>query len=144
MTTAPDTRFRRYRSSPANGVDRRAFISSTALLAVGLAATACGGTSGRSTAKAVPDQDLVARFAKYRVASEPNGDLAKVVWPPYVTNGPAEVKTLYEFQVTHGELMRWMPCYCGCGSAGHKSNRDCYIKSVRGDGSVVFDSMAPT
>jgi hypothetical protein len=38
-----------------------------------------------------------------------------------------------------------MPCYCGCGkNAGHRSNRDCYIKSVRADGSVIFDSMAPT
>jgi len=126
-------------------MDRRDFLSSATLLTLGLGATACGGGSGSASSKAQPKSDLAARFAKYRVASEPNGDLAKVVWPSYVTDGPAEVKTLYEFQVTHGELMRWMPCFCGCGkSAGHKSNRDCYIKSVGSDGSVVFDSMAPT
>jgi hypothetical protein len=71
--------------------------------------------------------------------------VAKVVWPSFVTDAPAEVKTLYEFQITHGELMKYMPCYCGCGqSAGHQSNRDCYVQKVSPDGSVVLDSMAPT
>lgn len=128
-------------------MDRRDFLSTATLLTLGLGAAACGGGGGGGSASSttVRKDALAARFATYRVASEPNGDLAKVVWPSYVTDGPAEVKTLYEFQVTHGDLMKWMPCYCGCGqSAGHKSNRDCYIKSVRADGSVVFDSMAPT
>jgi hypothetical protein len=90
-------------------------------------------------------QDFSARFAAYEPAPEPNGDLKKVVWPDYVLNGGAEVRQLYEFQVTHGELMRYMPCFCGCGqNAGHRSNRDCYIRRVNPDGSVVFDSMAPT
>ena len=84
-------------------------------------------------------------FAQYEPASEPNGDLSKVVWPDYVLNAPPEVKELYEFQVTHGDLMRWMPCFCGCGrTAGHRSNRDCYIRRVNADGSVLFDPMAPT
>ena len=126
-------------------MDRRDFLSSATLLALGLGAAACGGGGGSASSTAVPKADPAARFAKYRVASEPNGNLAKVVWPSYVTDAPAEVKTLYEFQVTHGDLMKWMPCYCGCGkNAGHRSNRDCYIKSVRADGSVTFDSMAPT
>jgi hypothetical protein len=38
-----------------------------------------------------------------------------------------------------------MPCFCGCGqNAGHRRNRDCYVRQIRKDGSVVFDSMAPT
>jgi hypothetical protein len=126
-------------------MDRRDFLSSATLLALGAGAAACGGGSGSASSTTQPERDLAARFAKYRVASEPNGDLANVVWPSFVADAPAEVKTLYEFQVTHGNLMKWMPCYCGCGqNAGHKSNRDCYVKSVRADGSVVFDSMAPT
>ena len=64
--------------------------------------------------------------------------------PDYVTAAAPEVKTLYEFQITHGELMRYMPCFCGCGQSGHKSNRDCFIKSVRQDGRVEFETMAPT
>ncbi len=126
-------------------MDRRDFLSSAALLALGAGAAACGGASGGASSKAATRADFAARFAKYRVASEPNGNLAQVVWPSYVTNAATEVKTLYEFQITHGDLMKWMPCFCGCGqNAGHRSNRDCYIKCVHADGSVVFDSMAPT
>lgn len=89
--------------------------------------------------------DFSARFAGFAVADEPNGDLAKVVWPDFVSKAGPEVKALYEFQITHGELMRWMPCFCGCGqSSGHRSNRDCYVQQVNADGSVVLDSMAPT
>ena len=89
--------------------------------------------------------DVSARFAGFAVAEEPNGDLAKVVWPDFVTQAEPEVKALYAFQITHGELMRWMPCFCGCGqSAGHRNNRDCYVQAVNLDGSVALDAMAPT
>jgi Protein of unknown function with PCYCGC motif len=119
-----------------------------------LVAAGCGGDeqqaaptteSTTSAPTATEPAGFDERFAQYGVADEPNGDLAKVVWPDYVLNAPPEVKELYEFQVTHGDLMRWMPCFCGCGqSAGHRSNRDCYIRRVNADGSVVFDPMAPT
>lgn len=88
--------------------------------------------------------DLEARFAAFRAAPEPNGDLSKVVWPDYVLQAGGDVQELYAFQVTNGPLMRYIPCFCGCGGDGHRSNRDCYVKSVGADGSVVFDSMAPT
>lgn len=89
------------------------------------------------------DEDFSARFAQFEPADEPNGDLSKVEWQSFVTDG--EVRSLYEFQITHGELMRFMPCFCGCGAeAGHRNNRDCYVREVRTDGSVVLDSMAPT
>lgn len=107
---------------------------------------AVGGVGCSSSRNESPGtQDFSARFAKYKAAPEPNGDLAKVVWPSYVTDAGPEVKRLYEFQITHGELMRYMPCFCGCGAfAGHRSNRDCYVRLVNHDGSVVFDDMAPT
>ena len=90
-------------------------------------------------------KDNSARFSEFEAADEPNGDISKVDWPSFVTEGDPEVRRLYEFQITHGELMRYMPCFCGCGqNAGHRSNRDCYVKSVNADGSVVLDSMAPT
>ena len=109
-----------------------------------IAAGGCGGSS-EGTATAVGEFPHEARFAQYEPAPEPNGDLDKVVWPDYVLNAPPEVKRLYEFQVTHGQLMRYIPCFCGCGrNNGHRSNRDCYVRRVNPDGSVVFDSMAPT
>jgi Protein of unknown function with PCYCGC motif len=108
-----------------------------------LVVAGCGG-SGRPTTS-VGTSGFETRFAQYKPAPEPNGDLDKVVWPDYVLEAPPEVKELYEFQVTHGDLMRYMPCFCGCGqNNGHRSNRDCYVQRVNPDGSVVFDSMAPT
>jgi hypothetical protein len=116
----------------------------------GVLLTACGapGQQGASRPAAEPTNgagDFSERFASFEVADEPNGDLSQVVWPDFVTQAGAEVKQLYEFQITHGELMRWMPCFCGCGqSDGHRSNRDCYVQAVKTDGSVVLDAMAPT
>lgn len=128
-------------------VSRRRFLE-LGLTTVGTATVlaACGGSSSSrgGTGDSAP-RDLASRYAQYQPADEPNGDLSKVVWPAFVTDAGPEVKRLYEFQVTHGEVMRYMPCFCGCGrGAGHRSNRDCYIKQVNADGSVVFDSMAPT
>lgn len=102
-----------------------------------------GGDESRRTSE--PSADFSDRFAGYGPATEPNGDLSKVVWPDYVLDAGPAIKRLYEFQVENGDLMRYMPCFCGCGStAGHRSNRDCYVKDVNADGSVVFDPMAPT
>ena len=124
---------------------RRHFL---VLGAASIATVSAGGCSSRSSGSSgAPEatNDYSARFAEFEPAVEPNGDLSKVVWPDFVTAAGPEVQRLYEFQITHGELMRYMPCFCGCGrDAGHKSNRDCYVSAVNADGSVIFDSMAPT
>ena len=129
---------------------RRRLIHLLGVGAAGAVLTACSqpGREGGTLPSAEPESgavDFSARFAAFEPADEPDGDLAKVVWPTFVTRADSEVKELYAFQITHGELMRWMPCFCGCGqSAGHRSNRDCYVQAVNPDGSVVFDDMAPT
>ena len=120
---------------------RRDLLARFVVVLVG-AAAGCSSDRKQQTSKA---HGFAARFAQYEAAPEPNGDLSKVVWPDYMTQAGPEVKRLYEFQITHGELMRYMPCFCGCGqNAGHRSNRDCYVREVKTDRSVVFDSMAPT
>ena len=140
----------RHRRKPrATTLSRRRVLRTFGTGGVGLVLTACGATprAGNPPADHGVDQlpDFTARFAGFTVADEPNGDLAKVVWPGFVTAAGPEVQQLYEFQITHGELMRWMPCFCGCGpSSGHLSNRDCYVQAVNPDGSVVLDAMAPT
>ena len=128
---------------------RRTILVFAGVAAVVVAAAGVWLVAGRDGESTSPGseatKDFSARFAGYEAAPEPNGDLSKVVWPDYVLAAGPQVKRLYEFQVTHGELMRYMPCFCGCGqNAGHRSNRDCYVREVNPDGSVVFDSMAPT
>ncbi len=49
----------------------------------------------------------------------------------------------YEFALAHPEIIEYIACYCGCGLAvKHKSNLDCYMRGVNGDGAVVFDNHA--
>jgi hypothetical protein len=124
---------------------RRQFIAAgVAVAAAGAASCSSGGSSRPRGSSGVPE-DFSARFARFELADEPNGDLSKVVWPDFVTDAGPEVKRLYEFQITNGEVMRYMPCFCGCGqNDGHRNNRDCYVQQVNADGSVVLESMAPT
>jgi len=128
-------------------------LQTASMGSIGVLLTGCGGSqliSGRqesspTTATAVPAQDFSELFAQYEPADEPNGDLAKVTWPEWLLELDPEIKQLYEFQILNGPLMRYMPCFCGCQNEdGHQNNRDCYIDTVNADGSVVFDSMAPT
>ena len=125
---------------------RRGFLALGVTSAAALAASSCsGGRTGAPLAAPNASEDFSGRFAGFDAADEPNGDLAKVVWPSFVTEADPEVKALYEFQITHGELMRYMPCFCGCGrDSGHRNNRDCYVKAVNADGTVELESMAPT
>jgi hypothetical protein len=126
-------------------VQRRDFLLSSLLAALSGTAVGCAARESGTSATTGRAGGLAERFAIYPVADEPNGDLAKVAWPSFVTDAGPEVKGLYEWQITHGELARYMPCFCGCGqTAGHMNNRDCYVQEVKDDGSVVLDSMAPT
>lgn len=124
---------------------RRFFELGFATVGFAVATSACGTSAKRDASPNGTPQDFSERFARYQAADEPNGDLSKVVWPAFVIDAGPEVRRLYEFQIVNGQVMRYMPCFCGCGqNAGHRNNRDCYVKSVNRDGSVVLDSMAPT
>jgi hypothetical protein len=55
----------------------------------------------------------------------------------------AEVAALYRFATEQGDLLKFMPCTCGCGDLGHGSNRACYIKTETSD-RVTYTSHAAT
>jgi Protein of unknown function with PCYCGC motif len=61
--------------------------------------------------------------------------------PPEMQNAPTQVREAYQFAVANPDLMKEIPCYCGCGALGHTSNYSCYVKDVS-DGKVVFDQHA--
>jgi hypothetical protein len=63
-------------------------------------------------------------------------------WPDLFYKAPARIQETYRFAVANQDLLQWMPCFCGCGELGHGSNADCYVQEVRGDGSVLLDSMS--
>ena len=62
--------------------------------------------------------------------------------PDFVRGAPPQVREAYRFAIANRKLLSAFPCYCGCGSVGHKSNLDCYIRNVRPDGTIEFDNHA--
>ena len=64
------------------------------------------------------------------------------LWPDGFGQAPAEVQEAYRYAVVNRDALQWMPCFCGCGADGHRSNFDCYVRELRDDGSVVLDSMS--
>ena len=62
--------------------------------------------------------------------------------PKPMQNAPATVRTAYQFAVANPDALANVPCYCGCGVIGHKSNLACYIKEFSPDGKPIFDDHA--
>lgn len=62
--------------------------------------------------------------------------------PVEVQSAATSVQEAYQFAVANPEALKNVPCYCGCGAAGHTSNYSCYVKEVKPSGEVVFDQHA--
>lgn len=67
-----------------------------------------------------------------------------VTLPGNVLAVAPEVRAVYEFAARRPDVLRYLPCFCGCHNAGHRSNYDCFIDHVRADGSVTIDEMGFT
>jgi len=62
--------------------------------------------------------------------------------PAEVQAAPAVVRQAYRFAAANPDVMRRIPCYCGCGPIGHTSNYSCYVSRVDGQGRITFDTHA--
>lgn len=62
--------------------------------------------------------------------------------PAEVQSAPVTVQSAYQFAAANPDVMKDIPCYCGCGSIGHTSNYDCYVSNVDSNGVVTFDNHA--
>ena len=62
--------------------------------------------------------------------------------PAEVQKAAVSVQEAYQFAVANPDALKNVPCYCGCGAAGHTSNYSCYVKEVKASGEVVFDQHA--
>ncbi len=98
-----------------------------ALAAGGLALVGC--SSGAGVGQNTVDETMLAWPAEDR-------------WPEQFLKSSARIQEVYRYAVANQDLLQWMPCFCGCGEWGHKSNAGCYVQEVRGDGSVLLDSMS--
>ena len=62
--------------------------------------------------------------------------------PAAVKEAPAAVQQAYQFAAANPDLMKQIPCYCGCGNLGHTSNYDCYVSGKDDNGGLTFDNHA--
>lgn len=62
--------------------------------------------------------------------------------PAEVQSAPVTVQTAYQFAAANPDIMKDIPCYCGCGNIGHTSNYSCYVSSVDDKGNIAFDNHA--
>lgn len=61
--------------------------------------------------------------------------------PAEVKKASVTVQDAYRFNVANPEIMKEIPCYCGCGDMGHASNYACYVQDDT-DGKITFDGHA--
>ena len=100
---------------------KRLFLLLPVLLIGALLLAACGASG---------QQNIKAKLAPVSALPKPMQD------------APAAVRTAYQFAVANPAALQNVPCYCGCGAIGHKSNLACYIKEVGADGKPVFEDHA--
>ncbi|HLE92291.1 MAG TPA: PCYCGC motif-containing (lipo)protein, partial [Anaerolineales bacterium] len=62
--------------------------------------------------------------------------------PPEVQSAPVTVQEAYQFTAANPDVMKNIPCYCGCGDIGHTSNYDCYVSDVDARSNIEFDNHA--
>ena len=69
--------------------------------------------------------------------------LVKYSVPPLPSVGFAAVRPMdivratYDFAAQHPEVLKFVPCYCGCGSQGHKANESCFVARRDAKGNVL-------
>jgi hypothetical protein len=62
--------------------------------------------------------------------------------PSDVQSAPVTVQQAYQFAAANPDVMKNIPCYCGCGNLGHSSNYSCYVSNVDDKGKFTFDNHA--
>lgn len=63
------------------------------------------------------------------------------IMPREVKAAPHVVREAYQFAVANPNVLKELPCYCGCGGMGHTSNYSCYVAEMP-DGRTQFDGHA--
>jgi len=97
------------------------------VLAAGLIASACTPTvpaSPSPPASAIPP-----------LGANP----VRGIWPAQYHGAPKPVRDAYEWASMHENILRYIPCYCGCGANGHKNNYDCFVRSQAANGWITMD-----
>lgn len=91
----------------------------------------CSGTPSRSSSAGPPGGAVAnATRAGYE------GELPPLPVVEFASARPAPVtRAAYEFAARHPEILKHVPCFCGCERNGHGNNEDCFVARRHADGS---------
>ncbi len=108
---------------------------------LGLAGLGLAATVVVAAGQATPQKTAVVRpSATQAKAAAPR---ARVLTPPLPSVGFAPVRPMdvvratYDFAAQHPEILKYVPCYCGCGEQGHKANDSCFVARRDAKGNVL-------
>ena len=126
-------------SSPRAGLPRDWEVLLSAMLlrawrsvvtvAVLVTAAACG--------RSEPARDAVPAAARPAAAARAgyDGDLPPLPVVQFASARPAPLtRAAYEFAARHPEVLKHIPCFCGCERNGHGNNGDCFVARREADG----------
>lgn len=105
-------------------IGRRSFLA-TGVLMIGVAVLSSVSGCGSSEP------------ASHRYSLAPEALL-----PDDVRKASQKVREAYRFAIANRDVLRYIPCYCGCGAEGHTSNASCYVKDSSTPDNVLFDRMS--
>lgn len=101
----------------------RLFLSAALVVAAALA------TAAQAPKKSVPPAPSKAALA-VTMPPIPN--------PGFSPGRPVDVtRAVYKFAAEHPEVLKYVPCYCGCESTGHGHNESCFVKRRDARGNVL-------
>lgn len=73
----------------------------------------------------------------------PSPEAIQAAWaarPAFVREAPSRTQAAYAYAIARPDVLRWLPCYCGCGPIGHRSNLDCFVVARFSAGEpIVFE-----
>jgi Protein of unknown function with PCYCGC motif len=72
------------------------------------------------------------------------GPLPPIPMSPDAAAAPDVVRAIYEFAARRPDVMRYVPCFCGCERNGHKDNEDCFVSARAADGRPEWDTHGLT
>lgn len=103
-------------------------------------ALAAQASKGAASAKATASQ---ATSPKTSTAPPKAPQAVRKTVPPLPSVGFAPVRPMdvvratYDFAAQHPEILKYVPCYCGCGSQGHSANESCFVARRDPKGNVL-------
>ena len=97
-----------------------------------VAAVALAGCSGNSTSSGTPADPAHGRYT---------GPLPPLPSAAYELPRPREVvEAVYNFAGRRPDVLRYVPCFCGCQASGHVGNDDCFVASRDTSGKPTWDA----